>query len=279
MHPCGPGHSHVISKILFILGVAALVYVALVALIYFSQSRMVYFPSRDIDYTPDRIGLEYSDVWLDTESGNRIHGWYVPRPGARLTVLMLHGNAGNISHRLETLQILHQIGVNTLIIDYQGYGRSQGRPSEQATYEDALAAWTYLMQNKSTADSTVVFGRSLGGAVAAWLGAAVAPAGLILESTFSSVEDMAQHHYPWLPVRLISKFHYDSINRAPEITSPTLVMHSPADTIVPFVLGQKLYDALPGEKTFVELQGGHNDGIASTGDRYSAELKKFMDSL
>jgi len=268
-----------VGKLFMLLGIAASIYIAIVGMAYLSQSRMIYFPTGAINETPQRIGLDYEDVWLTTIDGTRIHGWYVPKHGARWTVLMLHGNGGNISHRLQTLQILNEVGASTLIIDYHGYGRSEGRPSEQGTYEDALAAWAFLTETKTSAANIVIFGRSLGGAVAVWLAAKVNPAGLILESTFTSLTDLAHHHYPLLPVGFISRYKYDSLALAPKITSPALVLHSRTDTIVPFDLGVGLFDALPGEKSFLEMQGGHNDGFYSTGQKYTNGLTRFLKSL
>ena len=267
------------SKLLFVIGVLILIYVGLVAVIYLGQSRLVYFPTSSIDATPDLINLSYEDVWLQTQDGDRIHGWYLPEEDAKWTVLMFHGNGGNISHRLQTLDILNKIGVNTLIIDYRGYGRSQGQPSEQATYQDALAAWEHLIQHRTDAESVILFGRSLGGAVAVWLANEVNPRGLILESTFSSVVDMAQHHYPFLPIRYISRFKYDSLSLASAIDMPTLMLHSRQDNIVPYDLGLKLYEALPGKKSFVEMRGGHNDGFFISGEHYINGLKNFIESL
>ena len=268
-----------LSKLLFFLFVAACIYVAIVILVYLFQSHLVYFPTRSIDATPNHVNLNYEDVWLQTKDGDRIHGWFVPEPNARWTVLMFHGNGGNISHRLETLRLLNNVGVNTLIIDYRGYGLSEGQPSEQATYLDAMAAWEHLVEERSGRDSIIVFGRSLGGAVAVWLANEVNPRGLILESTFTSVIDMAQHHYPFLPVRYISKFHYDSLAIAENIAGPTFMLHSRDDEIVPFDLGMKLYEALPGNKSFLEMQGGHNDGFYVSGHSYVNGLKGFIDSL
>lgn len=268
-----------VSKLLLVIGFLTFLYIALVILVYLGQSRLVYFPTSAIDATPDLISLSYEDVWLQTEDGERIHGWYLPKEDAKWTVLMLHGNGGNISHRLQTLDLLNKIGVNTLIIDYRGYGRSEGTPSEQATYQDALAAWAHLTEHRTSAEFVVVFGRSIGGAVAVWLAASVNPKGLILESTFSSVVDMAEHHYPFLPVRYISKFKYDSLSLAPSIRVPTLMLHSRQDTIVPFDLGLKLYEALPANKSFIEMRGGHNDGYHVSGQSYINGLKNFIESL
>lgn len=268
-----------LSKLLFLMGVAICAYVGVIVLVYLFQSHLFYFPIRSIDTTPDQIDLNYEDVWLQTEDGDRIHGWYVPSDDAEWTVLMFHGNGGNISHRLQTLALLYDLGVNTLIIDYRGYGLSEGRPSEQATYLDALSAWQYLVRKRTQPESIVIFGRSLGGAVAVWLANRVKPGGLILESTFTSVTDMAEHHYPFLPVRYISKYRYDSLSIAENIQGPTFMLHSPEDEIVPYDLGRRLYAALPGKKSFLEMEGGHNEGFYVTGNAYTQGFRKFFDSL
>lgn len=268
-----------IGKLAAVFGIVAVGYLAIVGLVYVLQSRMVYFPAQKIEATPARIGLDYEDVWLHTGDGVRIHGWYLPAPGARRTVLFLHGNAGNVSHRLPTLALLRGIGMSTLIIDYRGYGLSEGRPSEAGTYEDALAAWRYLTRDGTGADSIVLFGRSLGGAVAAWLASRVEPAGLVLESTFTSAQDLARHHYPLLPVRYLLKFRYDSLALAKDIRSPALISHSRDDEIVPFDLGLKLYRELRGRKAFIELSGGHNDRHYLQHAAYQQSLRDFFASL
>lgn len=267
------------GKLLLFVAALLCVYITIVLLTYFFQARLVFFPTRSIDATPLQVNLKYEDVWLQTEDGKRVHGWYVAKENARWTVLMFHGNGGNISHRLPTLSLLHAIGVNTLLIDYRGYGLSEGRPSEQATYLDAMAAWQYLVRERSRADAIIIFGRSLGGAVAMWLADKVKPRGLILESTFTSLTEMAEYHYPFLPVRYIVRMHYDSMSIAGNIQGPTFVLHSRSDEIVPFELGVKLYDALSGSKSFLEIQGSHNDGFFVSDGAYKRALSNFFDSL
>lgn len=260
-------------------GVLACTYLGIVAAAFFFQSRLVYFPTRAHVATPDRIGLPFEDVDLTTDNGIGIHGWHVRANGARWTVLFLHGNGGNISHRLDTLRIFHGLGVDTLIIDYPGYGMSAGEPDEQGTYDAAMAAWNYLSTNAADPGRIVVFGRSLGGVVAVWLAARVEPAGLILESTFTSLDAMARHHYPFLPVGLISRYDYDALSMAQDISTPVLGIHSSDDEIVPYELGSRLYAALPGSKRFLTIRGGHNDGFLVTGPDYTSGLKQFLESL
>lgn len=268
-----------LGKLISLSGVLALIYIAFVAFVYLTQSRMVYFPTSTIVATPQVIGLPFEDVNLTVRDGVQIHGWYVRGDQNRWTVLMLHGNGGNISHRLDTLRILDDLGADTLIIDYPGYGLSGGRPDEQGTYDAALAAWRFLTENGTDPARIILFGRSLGGVVAMWLAERVDPAALILESTFTSLEDMASHHYPFLPVSLISRYDYDAVSAAPAVTAPVLTVHSPQDEIVPFELGTRLHDALPGRKTFLEIRGGHNEGFLVSGRQYTEGLQRFLESL
>ena len=184
------------------LAVAGL-YVGLAAMVFVSQSRLVYYPQRGIIATPGQIGLSYDAVTFEAADGVRLSGWFVPAEAPRGVILFCHGNAGNISHRLESIRVFHRLGLSTFIFDYRGYGQSEGRPTEQGTYLDAEAAWRYLVQERRVAPTEIiVFGRSLGGAIAAWLAQDHTPRALIVESTFTSVRDMASHLYPFLPAEM-----------------------------------------------------------------------------
>ena len=250
---------------LFNLGIMiAIAYVVFAIAIFFVQPRLVYYPEygRSIAGTPDELGLDYEAVELSTDDGETLHGWFVPAPGAKATVLFFHGNAGNISHRMGYLSMLYSLGYNTFILDYRGYGESSGVPSESGTYRDAQAAWQYVTVKKGIAPSEIVlFGESLGGAVAAWLATRKEPGLLVLVSAFTSVPDMGAKLYPFLPVRLLSRFDYDTLEYLKAVTCPVFVAHSPQDEIVPFTQGQALYEAAPAPKQFLELQGGHNNGF------------------
>ncbi|BDQ34236.1 alpha/beta hydrolase [Pseudodesulfovibrio portus] len=268
-----------------IAGALALLYGSLVAWVYISQPKMLYCPRRELVSTPADAGLAYEDVYLTTASGTAIHAWWLPHEQPRFTLLFSHGNGGNISHRLESLRIFHDLGLSVLIYDYSGYGRSQGVPGEEATRADARAAWEWLVAERlMPPGSIILFGRSLGGGVAADLARHLCthnatPAGLILESTFTSVPDMGVHHYPWLPVRRLARFHYDSENALRNVTLPALFLHSRDDDIVPFALGKQLHDAYGGPKSFLELLGDHNTGFLSTGQAYVDGLDRFLSLL
>jgi hypothetical protein len=263
-----------IGRILLMLSV---VYGGLLIVLTLLQSKFVYFPSRAMQ-DPARWGLTYEDVWLRSANGKRIHGWWFPHREARATLLICHGNAGNISHRISLVQSLRQLRLNVFIFDYQGYGRSEGRPSEQGTYDDARAAWNYLIdKHKLRADQIVVIGRSLGGPIAAHLAAQVQPAALILDSTFSSFVDIASAHFPFIPVRLIARFQYNTAEYVKQCNCPLLVIHSPTDEIIPFALGQKCYQAAKSFKQFLRISGGHNDGFFVSERLYLSEIPKFFD--
>lgn len=268
-------------RMLFNLLITALVaYLGLILLVYLAQSRLIYFPEpgREIVSTPDQIGLAYESVEIATANDETLHAWYVPAPDAKATILFFHGNAGNISHRMDYLPMFHRLGYNTLIFDYQGYGQSSGSPSELGTYQDAIATWQFLTEEKKIAPAEIVlFGESLGGAIAAWLAAKESPGLLVLASVFTSVPDMAEKIYPFLPVRLIARFDYNTLESLQSITSPVFVAHSPQDEIVPFEHGQDLFKAAAEPKQFLTLQGGHNNGFIFMREAWANALGAFID--
>jgi len=262
--------------LLFILAVA---YAGLCLLMYLLQERFVYFPTRPLHATPADIGLEYEEVSLSAADGTALHGWFVPGRRHSPTLLFFHGNAGNISHRLESLAIFHRLGLNTLVFDYRGYGRSAGSPSEEGTYRDAEAAWRHLTETRRIPPERVVlFGRSLGGAVAAWLAPRAGAGALILESTFTSIPELGAKLYPFLPVRLLARLRYDTLARLPHAGCPVLIVHSRDDEIVPFEHARRLLEAAPEPKRLLELRGGHNDGFLVSGERYVEGLAAFLDT-
>jgi fermentation-respiration switch protein FrsA (DUF1100 family) len=263
-----------------VLLIIAAAYLALAAYLYVFQADYVFFPSRTLYATPADAGLRFDDVHLEAEDGVRLRGWFVPAPHARLTLLFLHGNAGNISHRLDSLRLFHELGLSSLIVDYRGYGRSAGRPSEEGTYRDAQAAWRYLVeQRRIPPQRIVVFGRSLGGGVAVWLVSHETPRALIIESTPTSIPDMGARVYPFLPVRLLARIHYDSLRRIPDVGCPILVVHSREDELIPFEHGRRLFSAAREPKAFLAIRGDHNGGFLVSGQEYVQGLTDFLDGL
>jgi fermentation-respiration switch protein FrsA (DUF1100 family) len=261
---------------------AACLYAGITALVYFRQSSLIYYPNiagRNLDASPQQIGLAFEDVELLTEDKVRLHGWFIPSDNARGTLLFFHGNAGNISHRLDSIAIFNRMNLDVFIFDYRGYGQSQGRVSETGTYLDAAAAWFYLVETRAIdADEIIVFGRSLGASIAAWLASRHRPAALILESSFSSVPSMAQRLYPFLPVKWLASFSYDTRQYVSRIECPLLVAHSKDDEIISYAEGRLVFDAAPADKQFLDMRGGHNDGFIATGQAYSDRLNRFIES-
>jgi fermentation-respiration switch protein FrsA (DUF1100 family) len=260
-----------------ILATAAAGYVAIAGLLYLYQDRLVYFPERMLTATPTQAGLAYEPVRFITEDGVGLSGWFIPAPSARATLLFCHGNAGNISHRLESIRQFHQLGLDVFIFDYRGYGESEGAPSEAGTYRDAEAARRYLVEERQLAPERIVyFGRSLGAAVAAWLAVRYPPRALIVESSFTSVPDFGAEIYPWLPVRWMARLHYPTRDYLRSIRVPVLVVHSREDEIVSFRHGEKLYAAANSPKELLEIRGGHNDGFLVSGTRYTGGIDAFL---
>lgn len=264
--------------IVLLVGVAGLLYAALSLYIWKFQAGFVYFPDqpgRSIDQTPADIGLNYSDVRFSASDGVELHGWFIPGETEQV-LLYFHGNAGNISHRLDSIRFFHQLGLSTFIIDYRGYGRSTGHTNEDGTYHDAMGAWQYLTEIRGIDSRQIVlFGRSLGGAIAAWLANEVPARALILSSTFSSITDMARVAFPYLPAGL-ARIRYDTQAIIPSITCPILLLHSRDDDVIPFAMGEKLAAAAPAGTVLIELQGGHNDTHLASGATYTDAIRQFL---
>ena len=263
---------------LLLMGTA--IYALLCLAIFVFQSRLVYFPMRVLAATPAAVGLAYEDVLLDAGNGATVHGWYLPTHENARTLLFLHGNAGNISHRLDSLRLFNELGLNVLIIDYSGFGQSSGTPGERQTYEDARLAWQYLTDTRGVApERIVIFGRSLGGGVATWLATQETPGGLILESTFTAVPALASKYYPIFPVRWLARIRYDNASRLPTVRAPVLIAHSRDDELVPIAHGRELYALAREPKSFLEMRGGHNVGFMVTGQSYRTGLARFISGL
>jgi len=247
-----------------------------------AQSKYVYYPDRQLATTPAAVGLAFEDIAVTTEDGETIDGWFVPcteggKP-AKLTVLFCHGNGGDMGDRVGSLATFNRLGYNALIFDYRGYGESTGKPTEEGTYKDVLACWDYLVDERGIRPSSIVlFGRSLGGAVACWLAAHGNPGALVLESTFASAPAMAALVFPFLPTGLFCRFKYDSEATITAVKCPTLVAHSRIDRTCPFSQGRRVFEAANEPKLFVEMQGGHNDGGLDSNSQYQAQLVNFLE--
>ncbi len=259
---------------------AAVAYALIMLFVFLYQPRLVYFPQveRELTATPRAAGLDYEDVTLTTADNVKLHGWWVPSRNARGTILLMHGNAGNISHRLGYLTMFNRLGYSVLLFDYRGYGKSGGHPDEEGTYRDAEAAWLHLTATRNVAPRDIVMvAESLGGGVATWLALKYPPRALVLASTFRSVPDLGAQIYPWLPVRLLARITYDNLARIARVDAPVLIAHSCDDDVIPFAHGEALFAAAREPKQMLVLAGGHNDGFLFTRDAWIAAVGAFLD--
>lgn len=246
-------------------------------LLHLLQTRLIFFPTRAYDATPADVGLAFEEVMLPAANGERVAAWFVKTEDARGAVLFCHGNAGNISHRIDTIRILAGLGLDVLIFDYEGYGKSTGSPSEAAMYRDVLAAYDFLVTEKQVAPRRIIaFGRSLGAGAATWIAAEREVAGLVIESTFTSLPDLGRELYPFFVIRPFVRHRLDNAERIARVHSPILVAHSRTDEIVPYSHGRRLFELANEPKTFVELIGDHNGGYQRTGRDYSDALDRFL---
>jgi uncharacterized protein len=258
---------------------ALLVYAGLVLLMMFFEHSLLFHPARypDGDWQPP--GLTYEDAWFTAADGTKLHGWFVPHDQPRAVILFSHGNAGNLTHRLDVIRALHDhLRTSVLIFDYRGYGRSEGSPDERGILADARAARAWLASRAGILQGEVVeMGESLGGAVAVDLAAADGARALVLENTFSSAPDVAAAHFPWLPARLLMRTRLDSAAKIANYHGPLLQVHGDNDQIVPFESGRRLFEAANEPKRFVVIPGGdHNDPRTP---KFYQVLDEFLDTV
>jgi fermentation-respiration switch protein FrsA (DUF1100 family) len=258
---------------------AVLVYVGLTLLLALMQSKIIFPASKDVFRDPSHYGWAFETVWLDV-AGERTHAWFVPIENARGVALFSHGNAGNIANRLESIGLLHDLGLSVFVYDYGGYGESTGKPSEARCYADARAAYRHLTEERGIPPERILlFGRSLGGAVSIDLATEVPAAALVAESSFLSIEAMARATYPYLPVGLFLRHHFNNAEKIDKVRIPVLVIHSPEDEIVPYAHGQELFTRANEPKTFLDIQGGHNDGFIQSFTAYKKGWEDFLDPI
>ncbi len=249
----------------------------------------IFFPERHLEATPEVMGLPFEDVTFTAADGVALHGWFIPAPrattpagGRPFTFIMFHGNAGNISHRIDWAKLYRdRLGVNVFLFDYRGYGRSAGEPSEKGTYLDGEAAMKAMRARADVDPARIVLaGHSLGSAVAAETALRHPPAGLILESPFTSVADMAKRAIPFLPVGLFLTTRYETRQKIAKVSCPVLVIHGDEDEVIPFEQGIQVYEAAPQPKTFFRLRGAmHNDTYLAGGEPYVQAYVRFLASL
>ncbi len=244
------------------------------------EHKQIYKPGRQLAATGRELGRPLEDVWLKTPDGLRLHGWFFPADThssrAHQVLLLCHGNAGNIGHRLHWVKAWLELGLNVFVFDYRGYGRSEGRVHEAGTYIDAQTAWRWLRAKGFAPENIVVLGKSLGGGVASGLALREPVGALILQSTFTSIPDIGAELFRWLPVRRWHSIHYDTINRLSQIKAPVLVAHGKGDDLIGFHHAEKNFKAAAGPKMFLEIAGDHVSTIEDGRAEYVEGLKEFL---
>ncbi|MFH0940548.1 MAG: alpha/beta hydrolase [Candidatus Omnitrophota bacterium] len=242
------------------------------------EVRTIFYPTKELASFPGRAGLDFQDVFFKAAGNVELNGWFIPSKNAKYTVLFCHGNAGNISHRIEKLKFFNELGCNVFIFDYEGYGKSRGKPSEANLYRDARAAYEYLLSRDIAPDQVIGYGESIGGAVITDLASRQEMKAVILDSTFTSTKDMIRYAYPFLPYWIFSS-RFDSEAKIRNIKVPKLIIHSQDDEIVPFKLGRKLYEVSAQPKEFLKIHGGHNSNFFESAGFLKEKISNFIRDL
>jgi fermentation-respiration switch protein FrsA (DUF1100 family) len=268
-----------------IVAAAILIYAGILVLLRVYESKLIYFPGpeRTLTAPPSSLGLPVQRVEIPTEDAVQLVAWIIPaEPRSSFWLLICHGNAGNLSEFDRPVHYagLRQLGLNLLAFDYRGYGESKGVPSETGLYRDASAAYRYLTNRRGvTPEHIIIFGHSLGSAVAVDLASRVPAAGLIVEGAFTSATDRGQELYPYIPVRWIAASRFSSLEKIGRVKVPKLFLHATEDEVIPLAHGRRLYEAAPPPKTFVELRGGHGDAFDVDSLNYFGSIERFLTTL
>jgi fermentation-respiration switch protein FrsA (DUF1100 family) len=250
---------------------------AIYVMLRWFEYKQIYYPSRAMDGAPGQLGRPFEDVFIPLKHGERVNAWYFPaRNAASPVVLVCHGNAGNISHRLDLCSLLLEAGAGVLLVEYRGYGRSDGKPGEENTYRDAQAAYHWLIGKGLAATNIIGYGESLGGGVVSELARREKLGGLILQSTFTSMTDLGAELFPWLPVRLISTIKYNTRAKLPNLHVPVLILHSRRDDLIAFHHAEENFAAANEPKFLREISGGHNDALWSSRPAMLAAIREFL---
>jgi uncharacterized protein len=288
-----PAQKTLAGLLISLVAIVGITWGAVTLLLFVFQTSLIYLPDagRDVPGTPADRGIAYREIVIETDDGERLQAWLADAAGltpeGHGLVLYFHGNAGNLAARLDQIELFHHLGWQTLIISYRGYGRSSGRPGEEGTYRDAAAAWRHATGPLALAPgSIVVFGESLGGGPASWLAAREPVAGIITLGTFTSIPDLGQHLYPWLPVRALARVHYDVAAQLARVAAPLLVIHAREDEMIPFSHAERLVAAAVAARgsggapvTLLPLRGDHNNAFRQSAADYRQGVAGFLGSL
>ncbi len=240
------------------------VYLGIVLVLWLLENRLVYQPAMASESWEPPPSPDIHDVDLTSADGTRLHGWWLPQPNAKSALLYLHGNAGNLSWRGNSMVRMREaLGVSVLIIDYPGYGKSEGRPSEAGCYQAADAAYAWLTDTQKIEPRNIlIYGGSLGGGIAVDLASRHDHRALILVKTFTCMPDVASRHFPWIPVRWLMRNRYQSCDKIRACRRPVFIAHGDADEVIPCALGQQLFEAAGDPKVFhLQPGAGHNDPL------------------
>ncbi len=274
------GLARVKRMLVSVITIAVLSYLGLMVVLFFAQRWLIFPVSHEMNRTPDQapFRMKYEDLFLPVSGGKVTNAWFIPAENAARTVLFCRGNGGTLSDWIDVGFMFHLIGVNIMLFDYGGYGRSTGHPSESRLYEDGRAAWRWLTdERKIPAAQIVVIGHSIGGGVAAQLATEVKPSALILQSTFTSLPDIAQASLPYFPVKPLIRDRFMTKSKLSRIACPLLIVHSPDDTMIPIAHGRALFEHAREPKQFLEIHGDHNEGMFSP--PYMRGVERFIETL
>jgi fermentation-respiration switch protein FrsA (DUF1100 family) len=262
------------------LGFAIIAYGGILIWFKANESRLLYFPEKNLEVSPEMFGAAYGKVLIPSTDGVKIVGWIIPSPDtSTLWLLYLHGNAGNIGKRgyVEHYMQLRKLGLNILTIDYRGYGESPGDPTEQGIFDDGLAAYQYLRSMHHVPSSRIiVYGYSLGSAVAVDVVSKVPAAGVILEGAFPAITDVGQEHYPFLPIQLLAGSHFSSREKIARVDVPKLFIHARDDRTIPIQYGRELFEVAPEPKTFLEVKGDHDNAHTVDASLFYGGIQLFL---
>ena len=265
------------AQILLVFGIG---YLLIVTAAFVFQDKLTFIPAQEHIATPASVGLEFEDHFYTTSDGVKLHAWYIANPESEFVLQLSHGNAGNISGRAGLAAMLHEAGFSVFMYDDRGYGKSEGSPGEEGLYKDAIASYQYMTGELEVEPENIIqFGRSLGGAVAAYMATKEPAAGLILDSSFTNLKELVKEVYPYLPA-FLARYEFKTKEYLADIEIiPVLILHSSDDNLIGIHHGKKLHEAAGTSGIFVELNGGHNDAFLVSEDKYINALKSFREGV